>query len=118
MPTSFPITQASYGSASTTAVQDEILEVYADLSYRRYAKSTAIHEKRTLHYDELSQAEYDSVKAFFKARKQAGSSDYAFNIIDPDDGSTHLCIFLDSEISFTRDGPCAYSGDINVLFLS
>jgi hypothetical protein len=118
MPALFPVAAASYGSASTTGLQDEILEVYADLTYRRYAKSTVIHETRALHYDELSQAEYDSIKAFFKARKQAASSDYAFNIIDPDDGTTHLCIFLDSEISFTRDGPCSYSGDINVLFLS
>jgi hypothetical protein len=127
MPQVFPV-QPSYGSASITGFAEN-LSINDDLSYRAYMRSNAVHEGRNLTFDELSKAEYDSIKDFFIARKQAfGTADYQFYVYDPDEvnepdltgASTtgrHTAIFMVSEISFTRDGPCSYSGSLSVLFL-
>lgn len=107
----------------------ETLRVYDDLSYRRYLKSTAVHDVRELSFDEISQSEYEAIKAFFQARKTASGSDDQFYVYDPNvvnavdlTGTSatgrHLAIFLSDEISFTRDGPCSYSGSVTVLFLN
>lgn len=107
---------------------DEILRIGPDLSYRRYSKSSVPRKTRALKFDELSQSEYDSIEAFFIARKQATGTGSEFivydpnvvNSIDPTGASPtgrHTAIFLDSEINFTRDDQCSYSGSLNVLFL-
>jgi hypothetical protein len=122
----FPV-QASYGYTASAEIK-EALKVYDDLSYRRYVRSNAIHETRALVFDDISKTEYDDIMAFFIARKQETGTDDQFYIYDPDevneidlDGSSstgrHTAIFLDSRIEFTRDGPCNYSGSVNVLFL-
>lgn len=128
MPLSVLPVQPSYGSGSSVEF-DELMRMYADLSYRRYLKSTAAHEMRSLTFDELSQTEYNSLKSFFIARKQAttGGDDkfvvYDSDVVNaPDTSGTsltgkHTAIFLDSKIEFTRDGPCSWSGSLNVLFL-
>jgi hypothetical protein len=119
--------QPSYGY-STGLEAKEVLEIYPDLQYRRYQQSSAIHETKALVFDELSQAEYDSLKAFFKARKQATGIGDQFFVYDPDvvnapdlTGASatgrHNAIFLDSKVEFVRDGPCSYSGTLTVLFL-
>jgi hypothetical protein len=127
MPTPvFPV-MPSFGYSSGVSY-DETQRVYADLSYRRYLKSTAAHKVRQLQFEELSQSEKDSIEAFFIARKQASSPGDQFFIYDPDlvnsidsGGSSltgrHTAIFLDSEINFTREDACSYSGSLNVLFL-
>jgi hypothetical protein len=122
----FPV-MATWGYASEVSF-DEIQRVYADLTYRRYLKSTAAHKTRALQLDDISQTEYDTLEAFFIARKQASSPNDQFIIYDPNvvnsidltgasSTGRHSAIFLDKGISFTRDGPCSYSGSINVLFL-
>jgi hypothetical protein len=126
MPSVFPV-QPSLGYG-TGASFEEIQRVYADLSYRRYLKSSAAHKMRALSFDELSQSEYESIEAFFIARKQATGSGAEFYVYDPNQvnsidlsGSSttgrHTAIFLDSEINFTREDQCSYSGRLNVLFL-
>ena len=123
----FPV-MPTYGYG-TNAGFEEIQRVYADLSYRRYLKSTAVHKVRALQFEELSQSEYDSIEAFFIAQKQASSPNDQFTIYDPNvvnsidpTGASatgkHTAIFLDSEINFTRDDACSYSGSLNVLFLN
>jgi hypothetical protein len=123
----FPV-QPSYGYSSGVSF-DEVMRVYADLSYRRYLKSSAAHKTRALQFEDLSQSEKDSIEAFFIARKQeTGANSGAFYCYDPDQvnqpdptGTSttgrHTAIFLDSEIDFTRDDACSYSGSVNVLFL-
>ena len=124
----FPV-QATWGYASGVGF-DEIQRIYANLDYRRYLKSTAAHKMRALQLDDISQAQYDLIEAFFIARKQASSPNDRFIVYDPnvvnEDGidltgasptGKHTAIFLDKEISFTRDGPCSYSGSMNLLFL-
>ena len=126
MPSVFPV-MPSYGYGAGVSFE-EILRVYADLSYRRYLRANAAHKTRALKFDELSQSEYDSIEAFFVARKQAAAPGDQFYVYDPNvvnsiDGTgasttgRHTAIFLDSEISFTRDDACSYSGSLNVLFL-
>jgi len=118
---------ASYGYTASAEIR-EALKVYDDLSYRRYKRSDEIHHARSLVFDDISKTEYESIVDFFIARKQETGTDDQFYIYDPDevneidlDGSSstgrHTAIFLDSRIEFTRDGPCNYSGSVNVLFL-
>jgi hypothetical protein len=127
MPTSVLPIQPSLGYGIGVSF-DEVQRIYPDLSYRRYLKSSAVHKTRSLNFDELTQTEYDSIEAFFIARKQATSPGDQFfvydpnvvNSVDPTGGSStgrHTAIFLDSGINFTREDQCSYSGTLNVLFL-
>lgn len=123
----FPV-QPSYGYSSGAAFE-EIQRVYADLSYRRYLRASAAHKTRGLQFEDLSQSEKDTIEAFFIARKQdTGADNGKFYCYDPDvvnapdltgasSTGRHTAIFMDSEISFTRDDACSYSGSLNVLFL-
>lgn len=126
MPAVFPV-MPTYGYGAGVSF-DEIQRVYADLSYRRYLRASAAHKTRALSFEDLSQAEYDSIEAFFIARKQAAAADYPFYVYDPNVVNSidltgvsatgrHTAIFTDSEISFTREDACTYSGSLNVLFL-
>jgi len=127
----FPV-MASQGYSSRTGIKGEVLRVYANLGYRRYRKSNAIHRSRTLVFQNISKTAYESIVNFFVARKQVSGgsgSDHEFIIYDPDQTSVidltgaattgkHTAIFLDDEINFTRSGRCRWSGEVNVLFLN
>lgn len=126
MPAVFPV-QARIGYGGAVEYREH-QRVYDDLSYRVNRRSTAAHEKRSLSLTNISQAQFDAVKAFFKARKSAAASDYAFYVYDPDAVSSidltgssatgrHTAIFTDPEMQYTRVGRCRYSLTLNVLFL-
>lgn len=113
----------------TEVAYEEIMRVYPNLGYRRYKRDPAAHEMRRLVYKDISQARFDAIKAFFKARKAATGSDHEFTIYDADVATSvdltgasstgrHTAIFTDSQLSFTRSGKCRYSGEVNVLFLT
>jgi hypothetical protein len=123
----FPV-QPSYGYTSGVAFE-EILRVYADLNYRHYLRSSAAHKTRQLQFEDLSQSEKESIETFFIARKQeTGANSGQFYCYDPDSVNSidltgasstgrHTAIFMESEISFTRDDACSWSGNVAVLFL-
>ena len=107
----------------------ETLEIYPDGTYRRYLGAGVAQKQRTLHFEELSQTDYNTIEAFFIAQKMAVGTNDQFYVYDPNAVNApdlsgvsttgrHTAIFIDNQIDFTRDAPCEYSGDINVLFLN
>lgn len=127
MPSVFPV-MPSLGY-STGVEYKEALQVYDDLSYRRYLRSVTAHETRQLEFRGISQTDFDAIKSFFKARKAALTSDHPFYVYDADVVSAidptgvsatgrHTAIFLDAAMNFTREGRCRYSGSLAVLFLN
>lgn len=123
----FPV-MASIGYSARTEFK-EILRVYPSLTYRRYKKSNSAHKARLLSFENISQANYDLIEAFFIARKQQAGSDQEFYVYDPNTVSAidpsgvsatgrHTAIFMEDAIEFTRSGRCRYSGEVAVLFLN
>lgn len=122
----FPVmTKLGYG---TGLGYKENLRVYDNLSYRAYRRSNAAHKRRELNFERISSTDFAAIEAFFAARKVAASADYPFYFYDPNTVNAidltgvsatgrHTAIFLDSEMNFTRDGRCRYSGSLAVLFL-
>lgn len=106
----------------------ETLRTYDDGSYRRYLRSGFNHQEINLSFKGISQSVKASIITFFNARKSS-VSDSEFYLYNPEETTVvdlsgasgtgrHTAIFLDSELSFTRDGRCRWSGSTRILLLN
>jgi hypothetical protein len=129
----FPV-QPSYTSAVGQR-RPMLLREYDDGSYRLYRKpGTAALQYFTLHFEELSQSEMQSIMDFFASKTDPADvsggqfilSDFRSNNA-PLDGSQQLAgtgavlaVFLDERIDFQQDGPCQWSvvSDLNIKVVS
>lgn len=126
MPAVFP-TLGSLGYEAKHGYREN-LRVYENGGYRRYLKSSFNHKELNLSFKGVSQASKDAIVSFFNARKSS-VSDSEFFVYNPEETTIvdlsgasgtgrHNAIFLDSELSMTRDGRCRWSGSTRVLLLN
>ena len=103
----------------------EILEIYADLTYRRYLDAAEIHRILNCTFREIGETQKNTIKSFWIARKSATTdADFEFLIYNPEEtyvttGSTgrYYGIFLEPGFSVDRVGKCTWNIDFPVLLL-
>lgn len=107
----------------------EKIEIYDDLTYRRYLYSTTIHKVLNNVFKDINDTKKDTIKSFWDARKASSTpANFEFYIFNPEETfvvasvapytGRYVGIFHEPKISFSRAGKCRWNINIPVLLLS